>query len=630
MPHQVILLVVFLWYNLYMKILKNIIYSLFSSFALSVSINHIINNAIIRVPFLKKLDISNSNIYIFIIIMVILLGLLLWFYLTRKKTKDLYAGVLASFFAICLIISNAFFYYGTLWKVFSFPYFFLVIIGFIGYFIFFKYLIIAIRKYFKKYMASDKLKENKLIKKFNKHPFLYSFILICLSWVIYYIAYYPIVLSPDPAYQLEMALGMRTKYMDFNIPLSESVVITNHHPILHTLFLGGCLKLGRLLINDNFGLFIYSFIQGICLALTLARTISFLQKRMVKNKYLLLMLGAYMFVPMFGLYAINANKDVYYTIFFIHLIMNIYEFIEGYKVKKYPYSKAIILFFNMLLLSLFRNNGIYLVFFLALLMPFYSKVNIRKVSLVFLSCFCLYLGFDKVLLPYFKVTPTSDREKLSVVIQQLGRLVKYKGDELSHEEKESINKVLDYNNMARLYDPEKADPIKSTFNRYARKKDMQAFYKVWYVNLFKYPYIYIDATLNNIYGYFAIDENSWYTYTSFDNIVVRDEAVDYSYNNLDSLRKITGDYAKSFPYIPIIGLISNIGFSVWLIISFTWYMIYYKKYKYIILMTPFLVSILVCMLSPVNTYFRYAMPYVFSILLLIGLFSLIIKKEPSK
>ena len=41
------------------------------------------------------------------------------------------------------------------------------------------------------------------------------------------------------------------------------------------------------------------------------------------------------------------------------------------------------------------------------------------------------------------------------------------------------------------------------------------------------------------------------------------------------------------------------------------YFIDRKMKKYIIVLSPLLVSLLVCIASPVNTYFRYAMPYVF-------------------
>ena len=45
-----------------------------------------------------------------------------------------------------------------------------------------------------------------------------------------------------------------------------------------------------------------------------------------------------------------------------------------------------------------------------------------------------------------------------------------------------------------------------------------------------------------------------------------------------------------------------------------------KKYKYIITLLPSLTLLLICVASPVNTYFRYAMPYVFALMLNYGLF----------
>ena len=50
------------------------------------------------------------------------------------------------------------------------------------------------------------------------------------------------------------------------------------------------------------------------------------------------------------------------------------------------------------------------------------------------------------------------------------------------------------------------------------------------------------------------------------------------------------------------------------------YYFYRKKYKEIIYLLPSFVLILVCFASPVNAYFRYALPYVFALMLNYGLF----------
>ena len=77
-------------------------------------------------------------------------------------------------------------------------------------------------------------------------------------------------------------------------------------------------------------------------------------------------------------------------------------------------------------------------------------------------------------------------------------------------------------------------------------------------------------------------------------------------------------FAVGFPYIPLLGLISNIGFSVWIIFTLVGYSIYRKSYENIVTLSPALVLILVCVVGPANTYFRYTLPFVFAIPLMIA------------
>ena len=233
--------------------------------------------------------------------------------------------------------------------------------------------------------------------------------------------------------------------------------------------------------------------------------------------------------------------------------------------------------------------------------------------------FGFYGTFDKVILPYFKITPGSIREMLSVPFQQTARLVKYHSDDLTNEEIEIIDKILGYEDLASRYDPELADDVKNEFNKYATDEDLKEYFKVWFNGLLSYPGTYIEATMNNVYGFFYPEKTKWYVYYKFDDRIVED-GFDYHYNSLKLSRDILSGFAVSFPYIPIVGLISNIGFNVWIIFILLAYAIYKKLYNKIIILAPVLALILVCVVGPANTYFRYALPFVFAMPFIIGVF----------
>ena len=119
----------------------------------------------------------------------------------------------------------------------------------------------------------------------------------------------------------------------------------------------------------------------------------------------------------------------------------------------------------------------------------------------------------------------------------------------------------------------------------------------------------MDATINNIYGYFYPDTSNWYIYYKY-NTKLRSSGFDYHYNSLSGMRDVLSAYGTAYPYIPIIGLFVNIGFVGWIYFFLFVALIVKKKYKLIPFVLPALSFILVCVAGPANTYFRYALPYI--------------------
>ena len=534
----------------------------------------------------------------------------------QKKSIKVLSLILAFF----MIFGNSFMLVSSTLLVFkNIGYFIISLLMYIGYYNLFLIIISYIFRFIDKnnYDEVGNKKNNKIISLFKKHPFLFSVVFIIICWLPYIISFYPIILSPDPSYQIKQFFGIRTKYADYSILIDDNVVITNHHPVTHTALLGGCLKLGELMGNDNLGLFFYSIIQITFLVTTLAFSIYYMQKMNLKTKYLFGVLLLYALVPMFPLYAMSGVKDVIFgTLIFLYLI-----FLHNYiKVKgDYKWWQYILIILLLILICLFRNNGIHT---LILSMPFLLFVVRKKwkeILIVMICVFGFYGVFDKIVLPYFKITPGSIRETLSVPFQQTARLVKYHSDDLTSEEIEVIDKILGYDDLAERYNPELSDPVKNEYNKYATNEDLKEYFKVWFSGLIKHPGTYIEATMNNAYGYFYPEKTNWYVYYKYDDRIVED-GFSYSYNSLGTLRNVLSNYAVCFPYITVIGLISNIGFNVWIILVLLTYAIYKKLYKNIVILSPVLALILVCILGPANTYFRYALPFIFAMPFIFAIF----------
>lgn len=534
----------------------------------------------------------------------------------QKKSIKVLSLILAFF----MIFGNSFMLVSSTLLVFkNIGYFIISLLMYIGYYNLFLIIISYIFRFIDKnnYDEVGNKKNNKIISLFKKHPFLFSVVFIIICWLPYIISFYPIILSPDPSYQIKQFFGIRTKYADYSILIDDNVVITNHHPVTHTALLGGCLKLGELMGNDNLGLFFYSIIQITFLVTTLAFSIYYMQKMNLKTKYLFVVLLLYALVPMFPLYAMSGVKDVIFgTLIFLYLI-----FLHNYiKVKgDYKWWQYILIILLLILICLFRNNGIHTLILSLPFLLFVVRKRWKEILIVMICVFGFYGVFDKIVLPYFKITPGSIRETLSVPFQQTARLVKYHSDDLTSEEIEVIDKILGYDDLAERYNPELSDPVKNEYNKYATNEDLKEYFKVWFSGLIKHPGTYIEATMNNTYGYFYPEKTNWYVYYKYDDRIVED-GFSYSYNSLGTLRNVLSNYAVCFPYIPVIGLISNIGFNVWIILVLLTYAIYKKIYKNIVILSPVLALILVCILGPANTYFRYALPFIFAMPFIFAVF----------
>ncbi len=273
-----------------------------------------------------------------------------------------------------------------------------------------------------KWYCKKNFKETKINQFFSQHIFLISLFIILIGWAIYIFAFYPTIITIDAYNQLKQFFGLKNYYTDTVVLLSENILITNHHPVLHTLLLGGAVKLGNLFNNDNLGLFFYSILQIGTLASVLAYTIHYLRKQQVQNRFLYVLLLIYTFVPVFPFYVMTATKDVLYTAFVILLIIEIHKLIT--KNKKMSISKMLYLIVISILLSLMRNNGILLIIPVWLVLLFYNKANRKKIGIILITFICISLLYLQVILPYFQISQISKREMLSIPFQQTARYIR--------------------------------------------------------------------------------------------------------------------------------------------------------------------------------------------------------------
>ena len=552
------------------------------------------------------LYIKNSNLCYLILLILFLLLLIFYIKLNKNIKLDNKYKIFIILMSFMFVLGYSYEVTRTSSLVFgSLKNILISLLKISGYYFFFQVLIF----YFIKFMQKDYNKSNKFLDNFFKHPFLYSFLFLSISYSIFIILYYPGIINYDNANQIKEMMGMHTRYLDA-INYIKGSTLTNFNPIVHTFLIGGFFKIGYYFNNVNLGIFLYTLFQVLIVISIYSYTINFCVKRNCNKLIVFIILILLGIIPIFGYYSITLVKDTLYTSFLLLFSLKIYEITNMNKIN----------YFDLILISilvcLFRNNGIFIVI---ITLVFLIK-KYYKVSYVIVFILLFYFSFNNILLPILKVSGTSIREVLSIPFQQTARVVKLKDASISLNDKLIISKILDYDNLAKDYNENLADPVKNKFNKDSTKEELKDYLIVWLKDMFKYPNIYIDAFINNVSGYFYPFLNSWKVYHKL-NPKLPEAGFNYHYNKLSFERDLMHNYELIIEVSPV-GLILNIAILVWF--SILLFIMHLNNKLYLI---PNIVSIIFCFLSPANTYYRYIYP---TLILVVLLFPLIKKNLEEK
>lgn len=450
------------------------------------------------------------------------------------------------------------------------------------------------------YQLYDKKTKAKKYKISDKKFAIISFILIFLSFVIYFIAFFPGIMTPDSISELEFAI--------YNFPY-----FSNHHPLLHTLFISLFYKVGMLLFNSrNIAVSIVTLAQMIIMASILSYSIYFLRKRRCNDYILIVILLIYMFIPVNGYYSVTMWKDVIFAGLFLLLTMTCYEL---YEQDENITNKIIIKFIIVSLLTLLmRNNAIYAYFIVLLGSLIIFKHN-KKITLSIISVIIMYYIITIPIFNILKVQKSSSAEYIAIPLQQIGRIV-YKDNVLSTSEKELVNKVIPYEKIKDIYDPKLSDGIKfdKDFNIEEFNKNKIEYLKLWIELVFKYPITSVESYLISTLGYYYPNLQYWSVATD-----IIDNGYEIYQTNMNSkLRNIilkNQDINR-----PIIGIIWSTGIYIWIIILLIYYFIIKLNKKLLFIFMPTIGIWLSLMIaSPVWGEFRYiycmiiAIPFLLSV-----------------
>lgn len=589
---------------------KNIIAVLLTIFV-AIGINVTFNKE------LNALKLDSSEYNIFYIIAIIGVFLLIYYsFKIRDKRLWICSIILGLIFAICLTIGDVCNVYKDTLLPSSKKFVLYLLIKIITYFILFNSIIaIALKKLPK--IVEKWNKENKEYKYFtaNKKSFWIIFGVFLISYIPFFLYYYPGSFQYDAINALDQIVG--------NIPYKD------HQPIIYTVFLGLFWNFGKVVFNNgNIGIALCTIVQMISTALVLSYLIYYMAKKNVPTKYRIITFLFLLINPIIPMYTVRIEKSIYFALLLTLVTIQIIEMItnkDEYFKKKIHYVTLPI---EILIMSLLRNNGIYITILLCIILLILHRKYWKNILLLLLTPIIIFYIVKGPVWNALNIIPEDAREALSIPVQQFARIIKYEKDSLSDEEYSEIHKYLNMEDeeITEKYVPTLSDNIKANINEEAFENDKIGLIKLYFKLALKYPGQTISAFLINNYGYYApnsvmvsgvymFNEESKIALNTFES-EINDLVNEKKWDNklIESLNKhmVNRD-------IPIISIfVDKVGLYFWIILFGITYLIYRKNYRLISAYIPLILLWLTTIIGPLVE-LRYVYTFIILVIPLMGI-----------
>lgn len=546
--------------------------------------------------------ISNSftqDTYLDVIVFFVMLAALSLAVNTYRKT-DRWAMALAVVFAVLRTLALACWYAGG-WKVLIADTYqlFMAFLCTVGYTVQ-HYAALAIIYYL---MDNIRVRKEKPIT----HPMRTAAILIFLSWLPWLFMNYPGSMSMDSIGQYHMWVGTFFWWA--------------HHPPLSTAIMGICYDVGRLIWDDNFGIFLYCLLQAVCGTTVFAYSLSELYKIGMSRRMYIAGLVFFCVMPMWGCSVQWAEKDFLYAVVFM---LDIVFLIPVIHERRCTWRDAVKISCATLIAVLLRKTGTYeLIPVLICTAIWLRRGGRERMVCAALAAYILSSCVNNVLYPALGIVPGSVKEAMNIPFMQTARYCLTYPDEVTEEEFEAIDAVLDVSLFDR-FEPDISDPIKNGYKE--NNAAMPAYLKVWFRMLLKHPLSYLETAYLKSWrvftpAYGSMDPEIWSSYAGYN---IEPLQVHRVFGVLPT--KLFDCWREIWSQLPVLNLFASAGAYTWALAIFVVQLLRKHKYSALLLTVPGIMNVLICVASPLNGATRYELPLIAMIHLLL-VWTLIYSKE---
>lgn len=395
-------------------------------------------------------------------------------------------------------------------------------------------------------------------------------------FVILFLSYIPTLLAAFPGFFTYDAEA--EAYMVFTEKYST------YQPLLHVLLLGWTLRVIYFITRSyNAAILVYMLVQILVLSACFAYEISFLRQCGVRRWICSLGVLFLTLFPTVSMFVCCSTKDTLFSGGVVLLTTLLLELARDPDAFWSLRQKKILLSCAMLFLLFFRNNGIYalvvFLFFFAILHRRSWKKWFPTVAVTFLIYFVVF----QVLVLAFHATKGPLAEMFCVPIQQLARVYVQAGDTLPAEDREVLFTLIPQI-ILEQYNPKLADTVKINFLEDNFRAAPMKYVSLWFRTGLKHFDIYVNAFLENTYGYWYPDtvldgyRGIWTAGRQYGDSSYFAFSTDHPGRRMSLLPALEKFYEKISleiyqQKIPVLSMLFSVGFWHWVYLCTAFYLL---------------------------------------------------------
>lgn len=412
------------------------------------------------------------------------------------------------------------------------------------------------------------------------------FLALLINYTVYALLSYPGSVTYDTFVQIQQHLGDHVR--------------SNANPYAVTVFFGLLYSLGALIGTPNTGVFLGCFVQAVLMAWAFSK-LSVRVGRVYSSKAAAAAVFAFFLIlPLWGGAAQQLSKDSLHVSLFVLFFLRFTEMFEkGHSLKDY-----LVFGLWMLIAAVSRAASVYIVFVCAVVLVLYHRRGERMRHILLTAAFCLAVFlYNNALLPAFGIEEAPERENYSLQFRQVALVCRERGYELSQEDIDIINDVLDFEYIQEMYDPDLADYIKLSYH--GNDESLRRFNELYFRLMLKYPLIYVKslAQCSWMYFYPPSPGANYFTWLIWEN--------EYGiYRQGSPVEQTTLKWCSFWAETPVLRLFIGGGLYIWLTLFAFAKALSDKNKRLILTVLPMLVFTIGMVLTPLNGENRYAYPII--------------------